>query len=331
MTMFKIPTPTSMRDLELMSYEEKVRYWAHAANPWQPGGNRVKFGGVALPKSFRPGRLEGNILSMPTLIGWPCFGIATARLRYRDAKKFVKGRGVLPNSRCQTRCPVQEECERIVQHRIEQIPALKRAYDSWMQADGPRQMKPEKPHSNLSGSIFRVLALEAEKVSFTSVNDQRVAEHYHARAEEERARASDKKRSQRRKQLSTGELDEAHVRDLSVALNARLMRLKALWDQAQITRSPPYLAKLPKQSLVDLGRSWFGRELLKAQKQKHGATHVARWILDTKPEQARGTFDALVTRVSKDLNRIADFERRLLDGEPIWPAFVPSREFKDVC
>jgi hypothetical protein len=322
--------PTSMQDLELMTYQQKVEYWGRAKNPWNPDGKSVRFGPKKLAGPFHASCHQGNVLSMPLLIGRPCFGIVTALFRYRDAKRWVKDRGVVPTSRCENSCPVRVQCEKVVDARVKDAPQVRSVHDRWMIADGPRQMLPENPFGNVAGGIFRRMAFEAAAVQFSSVNDPRITEHYKQKAERDRLKERDKKRAMRRKALVAGEIDDDHQRDLIFALDARIKHLLVHWDKAQIDKAPPRLAKLPRQSLNDMFESWYGRELLKAQREEYGPTQIAKWIQAHRPQHRQRSHAALVTRVSKDLRRIADFESWSIQGESLLPAFDPAREFKNV-
>ena len=91
------PRFRTVRDLDLFSYEQKLRHFT-IEDPWNPESGPLRFNGKA--PNFTVSFMGGEISRMTPLVGRPCFGILTALLRFRHAEKHVRGRGYMPNSRC---------------------------------------------------------------------------------------------------------------------------------------------------------------------------------------------------------------------------------------
>ena len=109
--------------------------------------------------------------------GRPCFGSVTALIGYKDALKWVKGRGLMPASRCAT-CKVRESCERLVRERIKASTPLSEAYDEWLRAEGPSKLGSPGVDRTHVGRLWKKVGLAAVDADFTSSNDHALIGYY---------------------------------------------------------------------------------------------------------------------------------------------------------
>lgn len=123
--------PATVRELDLLTYREKIKHWNREDDPWRPPSGSYRFNSK-LPEDFRVQLSGGNIVNMPLVVGRPCHGIITAFFRYKDSIKYVKGRGQQPASRC-FECRYRSSCERIVRRRIAATPTVRDAFDHWFE------------------------------------------------------------------------------------------------------------------------------------------------------------------------------------------------------
>ncbi len=312
---------TSVRDLDLFSYRQKTLHWLRE-DAWNPDGDRLRFERQKNDVRLSTDRL-GNVMSLSQVVtGRPCHGIITAFIRYKDAKKLVRGRGWLPSSRCAT-CPLRESCERLVRERLKAKKPLSAAYDEWLLAEGPMSFdRPGFAESHI-GRLWKRVGLAAADANFTSVNDGAVADYYAVIDREALQADRLRKVAERKRDRRAGTLDEGHISDLEIAANNRVMDLV---DAILASDTPRELRQVPVKSIEDLGEVWLGRELIRARRQKPRASEIARWILATGRRNDAATSAALCTRVHKDLARIALFEQLKWRGFPLLEAFDPSCE-----
>jgi hypothetical protein len=307
----------TVRDLDLLTYQEKIDHWM-GEQPWSPSGVSVRF--KQAPTVFKVSTDgDGNITRMPLLIGRPCFGIISAFLRFKDRSKFVRGRGMLPDSRCAA-CNARIQCEKIIISRIKALPLLRQIYDEWLKADGPMIFMKSDGEGTRARTLLRRLCMVARSTPFTSVNDTVVASHY---LEEDQIRLEkdrDRKAKERRKNQRSGILDERHTDDLKEAADRRRLIIIG----ASLGPNPVSGFKnLPQDSIWDMMEVWHGRETLKAEHTNHNAPSIARWIIANGMRNNCKNYASLATRVAKDLDRIFRFEK--IDG--LLPAFDPAKEF----
>jgi hypothetical protein len=292
----------TVRQLDELSYRAKLRHWTRK-DAWNPDGARLRLNNTKI-EPFSVRMHGGDITAMPLLVGRPCFGILTAFLRYRDATKLVKGRGLQPSSRCAS-CVFRQGCERIVRNRLIASPALRQAYDRWLLAEGPASfVRPNWKGSHAYRAWGR-LCVVAEATPFNSVNDQAVLNHYHdadnAALEKDRTRQI----AARKKQLRAGNIDDRHLFDILVAGSYRSDDLiEAMAEDG----APRALWQLPVDSLLELIDVWVCREVLRAEQKKLTAASIARMIVERGWRNASASFGALSTRVSRDLGRIERLE-----------------------
>ncbi len=317
--------PPKIMELELLTYEEKIRRWGEDDEPWKPAEGRYKFS-KHKTKISRTVMQEGDITRIEPTLALPCLGIITAYLRYRDALKYVKGAGMQPASRCHT-CNARQICGNIVRRRIEAYPGLKAAYEGWMIADGPSEINKSGWRDRSAGWHWKKLTRTAAAHPFTSVNDAYVATYYAQRIEAEAAKERDRQRRIREQKRRGGELDAAHEADLTRAMTRRAQRLVVAILDARTTDHNRALSRLPTQSVRELLEVWLGRELLLARKLTPTAAAIARWIVSEGKCNTSGSQAALEVRVRKDLKRIKEFEELEWNGEPILHPFNAATEF----
>jgi nitrate/TMAO reductase-like tetraheme cytochrome c subunit len=305
-----------------MTYREKTLHWAGPA-PWNPGGSRLRFKQPKRAFTAMTENKDGNVTYIPLLVGRPCYGIITAFLRYKDEMKPVKGRGLLPASRC-SRCILRDSCQRLVKERIKASPAVKAAHEEWLKAEGPTKFKERDFEHTLAGRLWKRLTVAAADAGFTSCNDAAVIEHY--QRQDQQALADDRRRqaAKRERARKAGNVDAAHLADLKNAADDRLLNLTI----ARIAPIPPREFRgMPSESFIDLRNVWLGREVLRAQCKKCRAPDIARWIQVNGLRDASSTFAALSTRVTKDLQRLEKFERVVWNGAPLLKPFDPLVEY----
>lgn len=310
-----------MRELEHLEYSAKIRHWMRD-DAWSPGGVTLRFENPV----YKIGdvlMLDGNITRAKPLIGRPCFGIATALLRYEHATRFVKGRGVVPTGRC-SNCKAKEACRWVVNARLRSHPDLERAWTAWLQAGGAHAFS--MPHFKKSHAyrcwmaLYRALAQHP----FTSVNDEHVAEAYlqqdRDRREKERLRKAKARRAARR----TGEIDE---HDEKLLKDARKRRGSVFVEAKQSDDCPKEIKRVPGTSLVELLDVWLAREILRARRVKPSLGNIARLLVDQGKSDKPKADAALETRVHRDLNRIRKLEKVLWRGKPLLPPLDRKTEF----
>lgn len=310
----------TVRHLDLMSYREKTLHWMRP-DCWKPGGARLRFAQPKRSVRVSTDRL-GNVSYMPLLVGRPCFGIVTAFVRYKDAKKWVKGRGLLPDTRCAD-CKAREACERLVKERVNAFPPLLAAFKEWLLAEGPSRFADHDFEHTTAGRLWKRVGLAAADAPFTSVNDASVAEYYRRLDEEALERDRLRKAAERQRARKSGTLDAGHLSDLEIAANSRLIEVLEVMDHPD---APRIITALPPESLEDMRDVWLGREVLTAQLSKSRAPDIARWIQSNGRRDGSSTFAALCTRVSKDLHRIRDFGRVIWRDDPLMRPFDISQE-----
>lgn len=311
----------NIRDLDLMSYREKTLHWMRP-DSWNPDGARLRFKQPEHAIRASTDR-RGNVTYMPLLVGRPCFGIITAFVRYKDALKPVRGRGLLPASRC-AGCKVREGCERLVRERIEAYAPLSAAYDDWLRAEGPSRLDDRDFESTHVGRLWKRVGLTAADAGFTSYNDPAVVEHYERLDRDRQLLDRHRQARKREQERRGGKIDSDHFADLEMASNGRLIAVLEAMNDPQ---APKCVSQLPIPSLEDMRDVWLGREVLKAERKKHKAPDIARWLKANGRRSDSATFAALCTRVSKDLDRISRFERLIWHGAPLLKRFSPSEEY----
>lgn len=313
-------TPKTIRDLDLLTYEEKLRHWTKE-DPWKPegeDGSRFRFSKTP-PKGLAVSHTGGDLRIRPAIIGRPCFGILTAFYRFRGAMKRVKG-GWVASTRCGEHCPFFQDCEKAITWRINSSPEIKRAMNVWLQQHGPTRMA-RSDKDGRSMASWRTLCRTALSVPFTSSNDESVKRYYDELDERQRAEDQRRKQAERKRARQRGAVDDDYLKDLMRAQCQRAERLVAAVNDARRNGMPKKLAQLPNDSVRELLDVWLGRELLIARRVRPSKMEVARWIMDSGRSNRSANLKALGSRVGKDFQRLDEFASLMWQGEPLMPAF----------
>lgn len=317
--------PRDVRELDLLPYSAKVRHWNRDDDPWKPDEGAYRFKNSDFP-SLRTNCDGGHVLDMhPAVIGRPCYGIATALLRYRNAMRAVPKRGLMPASRCHT-CKLATRCKRLVDRRLAGHPVVKNAYEKWLLAGGQSSFNEPGWRSKLAGRRWSALVRALQDHPYESSNDAAVAAYYDRLDKDKLERDRRRKRRERIADLRAGEPDFNHLRDIKAAGNARLTRVVRAVRHARKHAGPKALRQLSRASLIDLRNVWMGRELIRLQGRQPKAAEIARWIAERGLRNESSNLDALATRVRKDLHRIKSFERLEFEGEKLVPPFDTKNE-----
>lgn len=179
------PLATDTKQLDHLSYVEKLRHWMRD-DAWNPAGNKLHMKNCEISRSAV--RMDGgHIVRMPLLVGRPCFGIATASLAYRNRHRYVKRRGRLPVGRCHT-CKSREACGSVVLNRLNAVPAIQAAWTLWLQHDGPNAFEQPNYSESHARRLWAALCRELSRHVFSSSNDEAVRLEY-ARIDQEKLKA----------------------------------------------------------------------------------------------------------------------------------------------
>lgn len=311
----------TLRELDHLDYLAKIRHWQRE-DAWSPGGNRLRFEnpkyGIADLQI-----VDGNIVRATPLVGRPCFGIATALLRYEHATRFVPSRGHLPNSRC-LKCKAKDACVWVVTNRLKSHTAIEKAWTDWLKEGGQQMFARPDFKKSYGHRLWVALCRELSRHPFTSVNDQQVAAAYLEQDRTNREKDRDRKAMDRRRARREGDIDKADEELLKRAARERAI---ALVNLREGTECPPELERIPRKSLKEMMEVWLGREILRARKMKGNAPDIARWIAATGRSNTSKNHAALCSRVTKDLQRIAKLEKLSWQGKILLPQLDHRNEF----
>lgn len=312
----------SVRELDHLDYISKVRHWMRD-DAWSPGGVSLRFDN---PRYAIGDFLiaDGHITQSKPLIGRPCFGIATALLRYEHATRYAKGRGIVPTGRCHS-CKAKDACRWVVTNRLKSRPALNGAWIEWLQESGSDTFNRPNYKKSHAYRCWKALCRELQRHPFKSANDRLVVEAYEERDRIERAKDADRKARDRRRARRSGELDQ---RDIELLGAARNLRGKILIDAKQDEKPPKQIAKVPGTSLIEMLDVWLAREILRAQGVRPTLGKIADWIIDNNRRNKSQTLGALQTRVSRDLKRIERLERVPFRNGFLLPTLDKRIEFR---
>jgi hypothetical protein len=294
---------TTIRGLDHLSYAHKLRHWLRA-DAWEPAGNKLRFKNPEVSRSavLMDG---GDVIRMPLLVGRPCFGIATAYLRYRDHTRYVKGRGRLPAGRCH-QCNAKDACHYVVFSRLAAHPEIAAARAEWAINDGTTSFNKPNFRQLHVAKLWAKLCRALSRHPFQSSNDKRVVEAYAEADNEALEQDRRRKAAQRIADRAKGIVDEA---DMAALEQAQRVRRADLAIALMHPEAPKALARLPEQSINDLLDVWLGRATLRLRQEKANAPSIARWIVETGRRNQSKNHAALASRVVKDLERIAVLEQ----------------------
>lgn len=317
-----------LRDLDLLSYAEKVWHFS-SEKPWSARrGTPGQYKQVTIPM----GSVEpffwlnvvtdrcGNVLSMPKLIGRPCFGIVTAYLRHGCMDPvFIRRQQKTGPSKC-GRCRVQSACHNLAKDRIHSTPQLLAAYEKWKLGGGRKMFNSHlQLHAN-QGSFTAFVQL-ARTTIFTSSNDKVVADYYAKRDADMLEKDRIRKIAERRMSRKKGVVDRKLVEQSLEERNRR----RALLDEATKHPSRPYwMSKLAPNSSSIIADAWLAQYLLSIAHRPITPGQVAKAMMSRKSYQ-NWNKNSLRSRLRKDLVRVAQLEALVLPGEqnPVWDKFDP--------
>jgi hypothetical protein len=311
----------TLRDLDFLSYPAKLRHWTRQ-DAWRPGGAALVFKNP----SFLIGNVgvdKGNIVRSKPLIGRPCFGIATAFLRYQNHTRYVNNRGLMKAGRCHD-CKAREACQWVVEKRLRAHPSIEACWAEWLKAGGPSAFAKPKFKQSHTYRVWGALIRELQRHSFTSVNDQHLAKAYEEADREAKEKDKQRKAQERRRARRSGDIDAA---DMFLLEQAASRRRKSIYGARLYPRSPSTLVRTPWRSLYDMMDVWLGREVMRARKMKPNAPNIARWIIETGHFNDSKNDAALASRVAKDLKRIARFEKTSWEASVLLPPLDRASEF----
>jgi len=158
---------------------------------------------------------------------------------------------------------------------------------------------------------------------FSNPNNQFVAEHIATANERLKEKWRDDKRRQRRRDLIDGLRDEAM---LQTAPDEAERRLHALLDYCRGEAAPHDLKRWSEATCRSVSHTWLGQVTLMALRQRHGSTHIARWLTTNGLANGRD-LRALITRVCGDMNKLARVEELCIWGgqfDPYGSSYDPE-------
>ena len=318
--------------LERMSYDEKIAYWSRKDAFKKPDGGSIRF---PQPRSFNRSQVEidgGNITKVPPFFGRPCFGIPTAYLRHY-LRPFGRARdGRLIENRC-ARCQIADACKLAATERLNASPKLMRAHRSFELAGGTRAMWNTKGSKHWRSPWLDLKDALKDHGSFTSVNDDFVAEECVRLEAKHRADTRERKRKERkrleRQRAKEGEFTE----DLLAALvrhriYRRVRYVEALEGGSLQGRS---FSKLPADGPQFDTAVWQAKAMLVFRDREPKAYTVAKEMIDQSLWD-HDNVNSLRQRVKKALERIRKLERtEMADGPAVFPRLTLASLIKEIA
>lgn len=318
---FESPARDELANLDRMSYEKKLVRWK-SASPTSKGVN------LSSNISLRERQIRsdgfGNIWSMPELIGRPCFGIPTARLRHGYAKhRLIARMGKrIDTSRCSI-CKVRPCCMGVVKDRLKVAETLSdnlhSAMNKWRAAGGLEEEGFAKAYHRLGDRGWRAIWTALRDIPFTSSNDEAVAVHWKIKIKEAFARknrAFKKAEIQKRK-----EGDFNARRDLRWILDdERSVREKMLEERMSAADCPRYLKRLTRRSIERIGAVWWGQLYQINTAEKTNDSAIATTIIQHQ-QYTKQAHSSLRQAVHDDRKRIKKLESNAgyNGGVAVWP------------
>jgi hypothetical protein len=309
--------------LERMSSAEKVRHWGQE-KPWELEGTALRFPRikeVAPPQIALDGR--GNITRMPSLIGRPCFGQVAAYLRHGGGRYVFspRTRSMQP-TRC-TKCLASKACAFVAEQRLVSTPTLADLYREWRSLGGRDYTWPKKGSPGTAAVAYRPLLRELRNLTFASVNDQRVQEHYVAvirvKSEKDRER---KRRERAKRTIEKARAGEITCEVQTVLDGHRAWRAVEHYKACQHPEAPKCLRRLPIDTSRFDANVWAAYNRVRFRGETPNPYNCSVELHRMGLEQDR-SINALRDRVRRSIERLHVLERLRLDGaaEPVWPRF----------
>lgn len=304
--------------LELLRPLEKIRHWS-GSHPWSTvklnQKTRIDSQGVGFDSL-------GNITHITEHVGKPCLGQMGAFARHGTITMLTMGHGPPRATRC-GRCSTRGACERTFNARLRRHPDMRSAYSRFQGVGGALGLLHPKMHPEALPMFEAFVRVLTRHGGFTSVNDDYVKAHYIKKRAEMLAKDANRKRVERRKKLSVGEIDEDFIDLLLRHRTFRQGQLQTLMDDGS-TRShlPPRLNRMHQATVRITADVWFSNELLRAKQANVNASSIAATMIAQWPDQYQRK-EVLRERVRSDLLRIHDLERLVFPGRsvPVWECF----------
>lgn len=310
--------------LERMSSAEKIRYWGQK-KPWVIDGITLRLPRIqqlAPPQVAVDG--NGNITRMPLLIGRPCFGQVTAYLRHGGTTFAYspRTRSMHP-TRC-TKCLARTACKFVAQERLESTPTLTQLYREWRGSGGRVYTWPKKGPPGTAAVHMRSLLRELQQLTFTSINDHRVQQHYESVIRQKAATDRERKRRERAKQA----IEKARAGEINSDVQV-VFRGHRAWHAVEHIKAsrhpmaPKCLRKLPIETSRFDAAVWEAYNRVKLRDVNPNPYSCSVELQRMGIEQHR-SINALRDRVKRSIDRMHVLERLRLDGatEPVWPRFT---------
>lgn len=251
---------------------------------------------------------RGNVTSMPPLIGRPCFGRVEYFLRHRHKYPRTKiigedKREVKNSSRCDL-CPVRAACAKVVAARVKSdINLMLTVKDCF----GPSLDRNEPV--TFTGQVGQNL-WQPVLTSIIGVGPWQTSNDEHVRIVVENHRANQLRKwrdfSQKRRAAAVRN-NEPDQWVIDQAPAERVRRYAALLKMCGPSAAHDRLKSWSGETCTSVARTWFVWTMLRAQRKKHGCSHIARYIIES-GEDTR-SWGAMRQRVLEDMKKIEHLYR----------------------
>jgi hypothetical protein len=312
--------------LELQPYGEKIRRWA-GPTPLKLASREIR---TPKPDFIAPNEVEladGNIISMPKLIGRPCFGISTAWLRHGgDQRRYVRILNDFKESRCML-CDARQACSMVAIERITLCPEVHPWIKKWFKSGGRGKMNTKERNAPIL-SHWKWIIAELQKVTFTSSNDDVVRAHYEALRQEALDKDRERKRRGRAKAIAAGHVDQAFLDQLQREAFFRYTRLREI---RKFVGEHISFRRLDERGAKLTADVWRYETLLSLGGKKPTAYAIAKSMVADGYNQGLG-LGTLRARIPQDRERIRRLERSPWPGssDTIWPVFNVATDLEEI-
>lgn len=302
------------------SFESEVHHWG-SEDPWGPHTRMPKIRHTINIPDVITDQL-GNVITMPPLIGRPCFGRIETFLRHAkpaEEKKIVRdNREVEVRTRCM-RCTVRGPCKALVTERINSSPEISDTLRTWYQQSILCHAK--RVYTAETGRLWTNLLVSiVRKGRFFSSNDAVVAENTLRANEFLKEKWRHDKRRQRNSNLTRGLQDHF---TLACVVEERDRRLELLLAFCGGSSAPRDMKRWDATTCTLVADTWLAITSLKAERRKSGSTNVARWLIASGRSNGRKE-RALITRVGQDMKKL-----QRVECLRVWGVFDPLGETYD--
>lgn len=307
--------------MDLEPYEKKSRRWGKR-NPVAKGAQISN--SVSFERSDVKTDGKGNVISMPPLVGKPCFGIPTAHLRQgRGSDVYVnKLRRTVNGSRC-SRCNISDPCNSLVRERIECVLKASAQFrvnlKEWIDAGGGRQGGFDGAYDALGDRAWRVLCYPLHEANFHNANDDEVKQYWRERE----ANAMQQRKGKYQWALRMAWKGKEKLRELFAGLDqGEQERESILRGQLASYKAPAHVKAIPAGSVDRICSVWWAEQFCKATGEALNASRLAQVMIDWDRGEGK-KHNVLRQMVATDLKRIRKLESsaKYNNGVPIWPKF----------